>query len=307
MEQIFFNSLGRLRSGWRFGLFLSLFIVLFTGAGAGAGAIIINLPSAISEHAVYPRIAISFIGLSLAVFLGWFCGKQLEGLPFRALGASFTENWLKDLGLGVLLGAMSIGIAVAVALIFGDFSFNYNDAAGSSAIMATIGISFFTFLFGAAFEEALVRGYLLQTLTRANLAWLAIGLTSLFFAAGHLGNPGSNVFSVSNTALAGVWLGIAYLKTRTLWFVFGLHFAWNWVMGAFFGIEVSGLTELTPAPLLKELDSGPKWITGGDYGLEGGIACTIALLLSTVLILILPGLKASDEMLELTSKEKPVG
>jgi membrane protease YdiL (CAAX protease family) len=305
MNAIFFNEYGRLRSGWRFGLFLSLFLALFLALAGAAGLLLQNVFPGLGENRFLARIMGSLIGLFLAITVGWFCGKYFEGLPFRALGAWFTQYWFKDLILGLVIGVLSIGLAVLIAVGFGDFNFSYNESSGSSAVLMTLGTSLVIFVFGAAFEEALVRGYMLQTLARANLGWLAIILTSLFFAAGHLGNPASNLFSTVNTALAGVWLGVAYLKTRTLWLVFGLHFAWNWVMGAFFGIEVSGLTELTPAPLLTELDSGPKWITGGDYGLEGGIAATAAIVISTVAIWFLPVLKPADEMMELTSRELP--
>ena len=236
--------------------------------------------------------------------VGWFSGKFLENLPFRALGAWFTKYWFKDLFLGLLIGAGSIGLAALIAMIFGGLSFTYNKDAGSSAILITMGASFLVFFFAAAFEEALFRGYILQTFARANLAWLAIFLTSILFASVHMQNPSAGTFSAINTAIAGIWMGVAYLKTRTLWLVFGVHFAWNWVMGAFLGIEVSGLTEITSAPLLTEIDSGPSWVTGGDYGLEGGIACTIALVISTLFIWYFPWLKPTEEMLELTSTEK---
>ena len=79
---------------------------------------------------------------------------------------------------------------------------------------------------------------------------------------------------------------------------------WNWFQGSIFGINVSGLGELATAPIMKSADSGPTWLTGGSYGLEGGIACTIALIASTALIYLLPMLKPTEEMLALTSEEK---
>ncbi len=149
------------------------------------------------------------------------------------------------------------------------------------------------------------RGYMLQTFARAKLAWLAIAFTSLFFASAHLNNPNATYISILNTALAGIWFGIAYLKTRNLWFVFGLHLMWNWVQGAFLGLPVSGITELTTAPLFRVSEFGAEQITGGNYGIEGGIACTIAIIFSTILIWFLPFLKPTEEMLALTSKEVP--
>ena len=306
MNELFFNSYGRLRSGWRFFFFVVLFLFLFRITSLFAGAFLSTLPIGNGHESLISRITVGIIGLFLAVFLGWGLGKFFEDLPFKALGAAFTKYWLKDLLLGLLIGIGSISFAVLVAIIFGDLRFQFNPGAGSSAILITLIVSAVVFISGAALEEALFRGYILQTFARAKLAWLAIILTSVFFASVHLGNPNASYFSTINTGLAGIWLGIAYLKTRTLWLAFGLHFSWNWIMGAIFGIEVSGLTDITTAPLLKELDSGPKWITGGDYGLEGGIACTIALIASIALIWFLPILKPTDEMLELTNAEKPL-
>jgi hypothetical protein len=131
---------------------------------------------------------------------------------------------------------------------------------------------------------------------------VAIVITSLFFASAHLANPNTSILALTNTVLAGVWFSAAYLKTRSLWLPFAAHFAWNWFQGAIFGIPVSGITRVTTAPLLVQIDSGPAWLTGGSYGIEGGIACTAALLLSTALIYFLPILKADEKMMALTSE-----
>ena len=301
--EVFINRTGHLRSGWRFLIFLLAFI--FTG---GLTALIIKLT--LSKQGVdyspgnFLFISVnSVVSLVLAVLLGWLCGKYLEALPFRALGAWFTKNWLKDLILGFLLGALTLGLAVLIAVGFGGLRFDFNRAQASPAIARTLVVSLALFIVAAAFEEAFFRGYLLQTFARARLAWLAIALTSLFFAAGHLGNDNATQLSTLNTALAGIWFSAAYLKTRTLWLPFGLHLMWNWFQGAIFGIEVSGITSLTTAPLLREIDAGPIWLTGENYGIEGGIACTIALIVSTLFVWFTPILKPTEEMLALTSGE----
>ena len=149
-------------------------------------------------------------------------------------------------------------------------------------------MSFVLIAVAAAAEEALFRGYIFQTFARSKLVWLAIALTSVFFGAVHLRNPDWGVISTLNTILAGIWFSIAYLKTRDLWLVTGLHVMWNWVQGAIFGIEISGTTDLASASLMREVDSGPAWLTGGTYGIEGGIAATIALLVSMLVIYLLP-------------------
>ncbi len=304
ITEVFINRYGRLRSGWRFAVFLLALFLLSGVFGGIFGAISYYLPVGLSATGLLGFLIPQFVLLTLAVFVGWLCGKYLEGLPFRALGAWFTKNWLKDLGLGLLFGAASIGLAALVTLIFGVTTFQFNAMAGSAAILSTLAVSLGVFAFGAAAEEALFRGYILQTFARANLVLFAVFLTSLLFAFTHTSNPSANYLSFINTALAGLWFGAAYLKTRTLWFATGLHLAWNWVQGAILGISVSGINEITVAPLLQPANVGSTVLTGGDYGIEGGLACTIALIVSTIVIWFAPFLNPTEEMMDLTSREK---
>ncbi|MEJ7710723.1 MAG: CPBP family intramembrane glutamic endopeptidase [Pyrinomonadaceae bacterium] len=108
-----------------------------------------------------------------------------------------------------------------------------------------------------------------------------------------------------NTALAGAWLAVAYIKTRSLWFPLGVHWAWNWMMGAVLGLPVSGITSLTPQPLLRVASNAPEWLTGGSYGIEGGVACTLALTLSTIFIWRTRFISPTPEMKAFTDAEKP--
>jgi membrane protease YdiL (CAAX protease family) len=301
MEYLLFDQDGKLRSGWRATIFLFsfIFVALLLAALAHIGLTTFQI------HAT-PKSSISLVtnavlSLAPALLLGWLYGHLFEKLPFRALGASLTKGWLAHWLFGLILGAITLSIAVIIGYVFGGLRFELNAAAGMSTILRSLAISFLVFGLASAFEEALFRGYILQTFARSGLAWLAILLTSVFFGAVHLGNPNANLISIANTVLAGVWFSVAYLKTSDLWFVWGLHLMWNWMQGSFFGIEVSGLTEITASPLLREIDTGPSWLTGQTYGIEGGIACTIALVFSIGAIYFLPVLKPDEELLELTS------
>ncbi len=304
-KSIFFNEFGRIKSGVRFMIFLLSFFITTAVLLSMATAVVVALPIGFTTNSLGSYILQFSVSFAVAMFFGWLYGKVFEDLPFRALGFWFTQNWFKDLCLGSLIGAFSIVLAAFIAIALGGLKFKYNDSVGSTAMLLTLGSSLVIFTLGAAFEEVFFRGYLLQTLCRSKLAWVAIALTSQFFTMAHLGNANSNIVSTINTALAGIWLGAAYLKTRNLWFPFGIHLMWNWFQGAVFGIEVSGITQFTTAPILHEIDSGPAWLTGESYGIEGGIACTIALIVSMALIYFLPNLKPTDEMLALTSEEKP--
>lgn len=303
LTAIFFNEKGRLRSGWRAALFTTFFFVLLSVITVAALSLLTALPLGFKLQSLESLTVSYGISAILAVVLGWLFGKYLDDVPFRALGAHFTENWLKHLSLGLFTGAATVCFAGLIAYVFGGLSFDVNQSA-NSAVARTLAVSLVIFIVGAAFEEAFFRGYIFQTLTRAKYVLAAVVFTSVFFATVHNSNPAAGVFSWFNTFLAGIWFAAAYLKTRTLWMPFGIHLMWNWFLGSILGIQVSGLTDLAPEPVLRATNAGPAWLTGGDYGLEGGLAATIALLISTLLVWFLPFTKPSKEMLELTNAER---
>ncbi len=309
LHYIFFNDAGRLRSGWRLAIFVGIYLVLMFIATGGVRVIY-----ALRQH-VAPNVSLGehfqdlvfrFILLFSSLAAGYICVRALEGLPWRSLGLTLHSRWLRDLLIGSAIGIGSLAIATAIAFIGGGLRFKLS-AAGIKAVAITLILSAVLFIVAALAEEALFRGYPLQTLTRARLIWLGILLTSVPFAAIHLKNPnGGGMLAFVNTALAGVWLAAAYLKTRSLWFPLGVHWAWNWALGSLFGLPVSGITKIAPYPILVGSDLGPPWLTGAAYGIEGGIACTVALIISTIFIWKTGLVSATPELLRMTSQENPV-
>ncbi len=126
---------------------------------------------------------------------------------------------------------------------------------------------------------------------------MPIVITSVAFGVMHLFNPNATLFAVANTMLAGVWLGVAYLKTRSLWLATALHAAWNYVMVFVFGLPVSGITMYNEMALMAGRSGTPIWLSGGDYGPEGGAAATLALILSTIVIIKWRVFRASEDMI----------
>lgn len=279
MNKIFFDKNGVIRSGWRAAVFLFAFFLI---SYLFLVAIIVLAMQQMSETASGQlSVVIAFaVSTVVALVLGWLCGKLFEKLPFSALGASFTRGWFAHLASGLAVGAVTFLLAIVIVVASGSMSFSFNAASAGQAIAMTLLTTFVIFTVGAASEEALFRGYLLQTFARSDLKWLGVLLTSVLFAFAHNQNPGANPLALGNTLLAGVWFAVAYFKTRDLWFPFGVHLAWNWLQGPVFGITVSGITGFAPDPLLRANDVGPAWLTGANYGIEGGIACTVAILIS---------------------------
>ncbi|MDX6403001.1 MAG: protease family protein [Blastocatellia bacterium] len=285
-HNFFTNEEGHLRSGWRLAIFAVAFlictqlsqVVLLAGL-----SVVLRRDTLEVATSNWGFVAGHGSILISATLVGWACGALTEELPFRALGCSPHRGWLKNFGLGSLLGAATLFLAALLVTVTRGVQFHF-DPAGPRAIGQTLAVTLLLFVFAAAAEEMLFRGYPLQTLTRANLAWLGVLLTSVPFAAVHLNNPHAvPIFTFVNTALAGVWLAVAYLRTRSLWLPIALHWSWNWAQASI-GFPVSGIERIAPAPLLQVLNVGPDWLTGGAYGIEGGAACTVALLISTLII-----------------------
>ena len=302
LRAAFFDPNGSLRSGCRFAVFAAAFVFLGGLFATSGASLLSSFPLEFRPGLAVYFIISSLLSLVPALIIGWLCGKFLEGVPFRALGASFSEGWLTNFLFGSAVGLATMGLAALIAAVFGGLSFQINSEAQPTEIAIGLVKALVVFAAAAAFEEVLFRGYIFQTFMRSGWGWFAIALTSALFTSVHIGNPNANLISAIDTAVAGVWFGVAYLRSRDLWFPFGMHLLWNWAQGAVFGIEVSGLKDIAPQPLLHEIDRGPTWLTGGDYGIEAGIASTCALLISAVVIYFSPYPKPSDEMLRLTSQ-----
>ena len=308
LRTIFLNDAGRLRSGWRLIIFIALFYAFLMVLGSvvwGLYSLLINLAPTLRPFTYLQELVFRVVLLIGALGAGYFCGRWVEGLPWRALGASPHKGWIRDLLLGSLLGVLSLALATAIATAAGGLSFTLSGSEALALVGRTLFGSAIMFVVAAFAEEALFRGYPLQTLTRAQLVWLAILINFVFFAAAHFQNPNWAPLGAFNTGLAGIWLSVAYLRTRSLWFPLGIHWSWNWAMGSLFGLPVSGLT-LVSNPLMRGTDQGPQWLTGGSYGIEGGLACTIALVASTIYIWRTRLLMPDEELLKLTSQENPV-
>ncbi len=305
MHKIFLNDFGRLRSGWRVVIFVAAFIaisLILTTVLRVAYVIALQITSTRPQSQFVAEMIFRLSLLGAALGAGYFCARFLEGLPWRSLGLTFHARWLRDLLIGSAVGFGSLVVAVAIAIKGLGFSFSYDGA--PSILPSMIGSAVLLFVAALA-EEAMFRGYGLQTLSRAKLAWLGVLLTSVPFGLVHLGNP--NVVpgvTFANTALAGIWLAAAYLRTRSLWLPLGVHWMWNWALGAFFGLPISGI-RLVSHPLLEAQDSGPKWLTGGSYGIEGGVACTLALIIFTAFLWRTSLLSATPELKQMTSEENP--
>ena len=119
----------------------------------------------------------------------------------------------------------------------------------------------------------------MRVLTERWGAVAALVLTTLAFSLVHGSNPNFAPLALVNIALAGLLLGLILLVTGSLWWAIGLHLGWNFATTYLADLPVSGLV-IVDAPLVEVTQPGNPLLTGGEFGLEGGLAATAGLLVA---------------------------
>src|SRR5664280_2574587 len=136
--------------------------------------------------------------------------------------------------------------------------------------------TFFAVLAGIM-EEILFRGLLFRLSSKIVGTWGALIFTAGLFGLAHTLNPGATIGSSVAIALeAGVLLGAAYAATQRLWVPIGLHAGWNFTEGSLFGMTLSGNN--MGVGLLRGSLSGPRILTGGEFGPEASIVAVLVCL-----------------------------
>ncbi len=301
LRWVFLAADGRVRPGWRAALYLPVyaatllpFIALLIVASKGGGD-----PE---ERFGFGALMGGVVGAACALWAAWLLLRVADKRSFKTLGVWFYDGWGKELALG-LGGAAAMMTVMVAPLAAGGLIELRLAAFEPMGLLVGLAWSAGILVPAAAAEEFIFRGYPFQRLVDAWGAWIpAVGLSALFGLA-HLNNPNASWFSAANTLLAGIWLAVAYLKTRALWFPIGLHFSWNFVMGFGYGLPISGLN--LPWKVLEARATGPQWLTGGDYGPEGSILCTGVLVVVTVWMVKTEKLGVAREMARCLESSAP--
>ena len=269
---------GRLRAGWRA---LSGCILAYLANWVAVSVAIIapvNRPRLF--EAIYRPTAMLLFLAAFSLLLLLF--DQVTGNPLPAMGLGWGGRAFRQALAGVLLGGLMIAAVMPVLAAWGQLSFRrhltphaFLQALAELYILAT----------GAMAEELVFRGYPLQRFMEGAGTALGILIMSLLFGAVHLANPDASALGFVNTVGVGVMLSLAYVRTRSLWLPWGIHFGWNTALGMAFGLPVSGLTDF--AVLVRGTARGPHWLTGGSYGIEGGALGSGAIVLGCAAVMLL--------------------
>lgn len=214
-----------------------------------------------------------FTNIVMILIVLGFC-KLIQKRNPVTLG--FTRKGIiKDYLVGLAAGFIVFSAAVLICVLTG--------ALRLKGFAETFGIGMFVlfvlgFMIQGMAEEVLCRGYFMVSVGRRNPMWLAVLLNALVFAALHLLNSGISVLAFINLVLYGVFASTYFIKGGNIWGVGAFHSMWNLVQGNVYGILVSGIG--VDCTIFESTTvEGMEIVNGGAFGLEGGLAVTIVLLL----------------------------
>jgi len=229
------------------------------------------------ETTPFQTFVITFSTLTGTVFVVWIFRKYVDNKTFVSLGFGREFAGI-DILTGFILGFILLLSGFVILILvrqieFVKFQFNPAD------LILSVGI----FIFVAITEELLVRGYILNNLLTSFNRYTALVISSLIFSLMHGANPNINFFSLFELFICGLFLGLSYVFTRSLWFPIALHFSWNFFQGPVFGFNVSGI-ELN-SMIVTKYDIANLW-NGGEFGFEGSVLSLIFQLIAIGYIII---------------------
>jgi uncharacterized protein len=217
------------------------------------------------------------VGAAAAVAVYW---AVMRFVARRATPEIARARAGREAALGGAIGLAFIVVSALLIAGLGGYSFSWSRdgvvSAVASAVVTAVG--------AAVTEELMFRGAALQGLEQRWGSGIALVVTALFFGAAHLTVAGADAWSGVAIALeAGFLLGAAFLWRRNMWFVVGLHGAWN-AAEQLLGVPVSGHDGGKSVLVAKV--SGAEWLTGGAFGLEASVVPVVISVLISVPMLV---------------------
>lgn len=284
MQAAFYNKYGQLRSGWRIVIFAVLIAALVAIVNIGWRAL--GVPMGSSAGKLEPWLFLAFVSLIAAGGLGMIVLmlRCFERRGLAAIALRFERPAVQQLASGTLLGALPISLLMALALAFGYGEISTQSIDGRMLLSQMLP-ALVTGIIVAAWEELVLRGYLLRQFSLGSNAATAAVVTGVIFGLLHSGNPGANWQGLLFTIIGGIMMAWLLFRSGSLWLLIGYHFGWNTMASAVFGLTLSGLAD--QASLFKSTLTGSRWLTGGDYGFEASLPAVVFefLVLSTMIFI----------------------
>lgn len=224
---------------------------------------------------------------TVVVCIVWCHSYERRGLETMGI---VRRHALSEYVIGLLAGAGLFAAAVGLSIATGSLTVTLP---ADPLQVGWILLFFAGFVIQGMSEELLCRSFLMVSLSRRVSYRAAVLINAAMFSALHLLNPNLALLPLVNIFLFGILASVLTLRRGSIWMVGALHSAWNFAQGNLFGISVSGLE--TGPSLWQATPVEGAWhavIHGGSFGLEGGVAATLVLLVGVFVVCMIPTRKS---------------
>ena len=263
---------------WRIGVFFLLWAILL------APVIVPLLKKYVPAGGPLPlwlRPYLEILTVVTIVAAAWVMVRFIDKRPFVTLGFA-SRPAFRDSVIGLIIGLGMMTACLAVLYLCG-WARTEAGAAFSGSVLGLTGLAMIANTFT---QEIMVRGYVQQTIQAKFGVLRGVTISAAFFLALHLGAIQGAILPMISLFAAGILLGTAYAVSGNLWLPVALHFGWNFLQGPVVGGTVSGQAPPEAGWRLFHLD-GPALMTGGSFGIEGGLIAILITMLGTPLVLML--------------------
>jgi len=210
----------------------------------------------------------AYVEITTCVVLPAVAMSRIENRPFGLYGLPAKGAFGRGFAWGMLWGFAALSLLLVILHGFHAFNFGTAGLHGIRALKFALFWGVYFLLVGF-FEEFVVRGYTLFTLSRGITFWPAALVLSAYFGYRHLQNPGESWVGALSAGLIGLFFCFTVRRTGDLWFAVGLHASWDWAQSYLYGVPDSGT--MIQGHYLTPSSQGPVWLTGGSVGPEGSV------------------------------------
>lgn len=217
---------------------------------------------------------IQYYGFAFFLLAAILYCKFVENTDIKKIG---FNNKYTDYLSGGILAILLLVIVVAISCATGGMTYSgLREDVEWKYTIALLG----GFVIQGAAEEALCRGFLMQSLLKkVSVPW-AVFLSATMFAIPHLASMEADltfkVLGIVNLYLVSILFSLLILLRSNLWISCGLHSVWNFVLYGMMGLNVSG-EQANETGIFSFVVNGSSIFNGGAYGVEASIITTIVL------------------------------
>jgi len=200
--------------------------------------------------------------VSIVIFM-FFYSLYVKFVEKRKAYEISREKSVVEFGWGFFISFVLVGFMVLLMVLLGYYRVTELD---SPQIIVD---SFFFFGMGAFLQVLAFRVVLFRLFEELLGSWLAFVLVAAIFGVAHFTNPNTSLWSTLALIISDILLVAAFIYTRRIWLVWGVHMGWNFFQDGIFGMPNSGITSFQS--WIQPAISGPEWITGGSFGIEASV------------------------------------